>query len=141
MKAKLSLLLLSLLMPILYFSQSGYPKQIVSEGDSLVAITKHQVKLLNLTKVTLDRQLEINKEKDVKIKALEAELKTTEDIVSKQDERRAISEAEIANRQELITEQDKTIQQLNKSLKREKVKKGFLIGAAVVVIASVLIFK
>lgn len=42
------------ILPLLSFSQSGYPKVMVINGDTLVAITKNQQRKINLVKIERD---------------------------------------------------------------------------------------
>ena len=136
---QLKLLLISLLMPILSFSQSGYPKQILLEGDSIVAITKDQMKTLNLVKVTLDKNIEMNKLKDLKIVSLENTIKADTQLIGQLDKAEEVNKALLNNRQELIASQAKTIDNLSNIIKKDKVKKGVLISLIVGGIIAIIL--
>lgn len=43
-----------MILPHLSFSQSGYPKVVIINGDTLIAVTKQQLKDINIVKVERD---------------------------------------------------------------------------------------
>jgi hypothetical protein len=118
----------------LSFSQSGYPKQIVIDKDTLVAITPQQVKTLNLLNVDFK---ECN---DIK-KALILKVESDSLLITKQNEYEGLLVKRL-DAQDVVMKNDNIIykslqsdlDKANKLCKKEKVKVGIMGGICAILV-------
>ena len=128
----------------LSFSQNGYPKQVVINKDTVVAINMQQVKSLNLLKVDFDECSDIKN-------ALILKIKEDSILISKGHEYESLLNSRLNAQDKVITNDNiiyKSLQiDLEKSqklYKREKVKVGIFGGFSAIlvgIIATLLIVK
>lgn len=126
-------------MPILGFSQNGYPKQILLGNDSLVVITPKQVKLLNLAKVELDETREMNNILQEQISLFKVTLGKYKKLSIEKDSTISNQNLLIQNRESLISEQEKAINTLNKSVKAKRVSTRLLIVTSTILSVLLII--
>lgn len=121
-----TVLLLCLLINLLSFSQGIYPRKVVIEGDTVVAISPEQLTVVNVLILDLaecKELFDIEKEEN---------LRKTQ-LINSQSESMSIKDKEKKNLEEqntILSDQNKA---LEKSLKRQKLKtKGTAILSAII---------
>jgi len=126
------------------YSQNGYPKQIVINKDTLVAINMQQVKTLNLLQLDYIECLDTKN-------ALIVKIKEDSILISKQREYEALLNNRLTAQKDIIANDNVIYQNLksdleksNKLYKREKIKVGIFGGFSAIlvgIITTLLIVK
>lgn len=93
-------------MTSLSFSQNGYPKWIVYQSDTLVAITEQHLDNINIVKVERDACYDAMWETNMFIDSLEVTIDGYENVIRLQ--------------QQLVTQQDSLIADMDKEIKDSK---------------------
>ena len=131
-----------MIVPLLSFSQNGYPKVILINGDTLIAITKDQQRRINLVKVERDYYKEYADSLNVATDLLDIALVDCKELTDHFNK-------EIGNIKKLSTEQKRFIRQLradfkDQGIKMERIKRfntilgGYSIAVTVVLIILLL---
>lgn len=122
----------------LSFSQTGYPKKIIIDKDTIVAITAKQLQVVNSIKVNYDECKEIQD-------SLYAQISTDSLVITSQFEFIRKLTNEINTQGDIIGNEKakniKTVEQLNKSLKLcrvQKIKTGIIGGLFTVSLGVIL---
>lgn len=129
-------------MPLLSFSQNGYPKVILINGDTLIAITKNQQRRINLVKVERDYYEQYSDSLNVATDLLDIALVDCKELTDHFNK-------EIGNMKKLSTEQKRFIRQLradfkDQGIKMERIKRfntilgGYSIAVTVILIILLL---
>ena len=108
------------------YSQVGYPQQILYKGDTVVAITRHQMMMLNQAHVSWEECVETNDSFFLLLDSCSKAFELLHDQLSNQQQMIAIRDISITNRKALISTQDSLIGDQKKVIKRLKVHKGLL---------------
>ena len=123
---KLIMLAILAILPHLCFSQVGYPRIIVLESDTVVAISRAQVKNLNLLHVNYDFA-------SIQLDSLERVATDCQELIliNKDLQRSIITKDSLVSNKdsvytEIITVKDKNINKLER-----KIKKRTVIGSAI----------
>jgi len=131
-----------MIVPLLSFSQNGYPKVILINGDTLIAITKNQQRRINLVKVERDYYEQYSDSLNVATDLLDIALVDCKELTDHFNK-------EIGNMKKLSTEQKRFIRQLradfkDQGIKMERIKRfntilgGYSIAVTVILIILLL---
>jgi hypothetical protein len=128
----------------LSFSQNGYPKQIVINKDTVVAIDMQQVKTLNLLQLDYTECSEIKNALIVKIKEDSILISKEREYELLLSNRLEIQDKIIMNDNMLYKNLQSDLEKSNKLYKREKIKVGIFGGFSAIlvgIITTLLIVK
>lgn len=133
---KLKILLILILIIKSGFCQIGYPRKIVLNNDTVIAIIPEQLKKINVSLVERDKYFELNNNLLDQIKLQEGIRQDSDELLRNCSAQKDILNKEIIILNNTIENKDKTI-----SLKDKKIRffKGTIVIEAV--IFSVLLFK
>lgn len=130
---KLIMLVILAILPHLSFSQVGYPRIIVLESDTVVAISRAQVKNLNLFHVNYDFA-------SIQLDSLEKVATDCQELIliNKDLQRSIITKDSLVSNKdsvytEIITVKDKNINKLERKIKKKTVI-GSVIGGLLVIL-------
>lgn len=124
-------------LPLLSISQTGYPKLIVWQGDTLIAITRSQQKAINLVKVERDYYSEFSD-------SLVSVLNQSEIVILESKELIDHLEQSLNNKDLLNTEYKKSVKELkekliDQGLKLQRQKSLLLITGSVSVLELIIL--
>lgn len=128
----------------LSFSQNGYPKQIVINKDTVVAIDMQQVKTLNLLQLDYTECSEIKNALIVKIKEDSILISKEREYELLLSNRLDMQDKIIINDNILYKNLQSDLEKSNKLYKREKIKVGIFGGFSAIlvgIITTLLIVK
>jgi Na+/phosphate symporter len=124
------------------FSQTGYPKKIVHEGDTVIAITRDQMKKVNGVQLSLQECREINDSVMVVVDSCGAAFNVFRAAEKELKERISIRDEAIAERNKVITEAKDLVKVQKKEIRRLRTHRtilGISSGALIAVTVYLLI--
>jgi len=108
------------------YSQDGYPRQIVYKGDTIVAITRHQMQMLNIAHLSWQECTDINDSLLVTIDSCKSAFTSYDDAIRAKDSIIALQRVSIHDRDTLIITYKQDIVAKNKTIRKLRVYKGLM---------------
>lgn len=118
-----------MLMARLSFSQSGYPKLIVYNGDTLVALTVKQAVTINVTKLEGEMYQQLADSLSEDRKRLKLVITTQDSLIASLKREGMIQDTMYANCQLIIKDLEAQIKKKDRQIKWLKVQRAVLIAS------------
>lgn len=115
-----------MLLSNLAFSQVGYPRLIVLNKDTVIAITQRQMQLINNSHLSYLEEKEINDSLLVAVDSFQEALALEHYMISSYKEEVTIKDSSVKELEDIVLLQEKVIKQQKKEIRKLKVHKGLL---------------
>lgn len=123
------------------FSQTGYPRKILINKDTLVVLTTPQLKKVNMTFVRLDFFREMNDTLNSIISSYKTALSTQSDLNSSLQKQIDLKQTIIIQEEAVISNYKITEKKLERQMKWLKVQRNTFFVTTVILAAKVFLFK
>ena len=141
MKKQLTTLLILTLMSLYSFCQTGYPRLMVIDKDTIVALTIPQLKKVNISFVKLDFQKEMNDTLNSIISSYKQAIETQKHLNASYENQISLKNGIIVEDDAIRSHSKKIELKQTRQIKWLKIQRTTFLAATAILVAKILLFK